>query len=102
VALGQGLVEIAEAPDDVPADVPGDAVPAVPESVARPVPARTARRTSPGRAKAPEKVFAIELESGRVPSVRAIKTAMRCGTDRARVIQADLASTMQAAASRAA
>jgi hypothetical protein len=83
--------------DAVPADVP-DAVPPVPEPVVRVVPTRTARRTSPGRAKAPEKVFAAELAAGELPSVRAIKERMHVGTDRARVIRADLESTMQEAA----
>jgi hypothetical protein len=82
-------------PDDVPADVPAEAVPPVPEPVVRPVPARTARRTSPGRAKPPGKVFAAELAAGQVPSVRQIKERLHVGTDNARVIRDELEELVQ-------
>jgi hypothetical protein len=47
-------------------------------------------------------VFAAEIERGELPSLRAIKAAMHCGTDSARDIRADLASTMEGAVSMAA
>jgi hypothetical protein len=78
------------AADDVPAGVPGDVASPVPGPVVRPVPARTARRTSPGRAKAPGKVFEAELAAGQVPSVRQLKERLHVGTDKARMIRDEL------------
>jgi len=79
----------------------------VPARTASPVPGNRVRAVASGRArvasvKTPEKVFAAEIERGELPSLRAIKTAMHVGTDRARVIRADLASTMQEAVPKAA
>jgi Protein of unknown function (DUF2637) len=93
--------------DTVPAAVLED----VPETKAArtvpPVSEKHARAAASGRSrvtgvKTPEKVFAAEIEAGRLPSLRAIKAAMHVGTDRARVIRTDLAATIQEAASRAA
>jgi hypothetical protein len=47
--------------------------------------------------KTPERVFAAEIDRGELPSLRAVKERMHVGTDRARVIRAELASTMQEA-----
>jgi hypothetical protein len=52
--------------------------------------------------KTPERVFAAEIDRGELPSLRAVKERMHVGTDRARVIRAELASTMQEAAPKAA
>lgn len=89
--------------DAVPADVPE----VEPVSTLPPVPVRVpktvASRRAPKRArvvgvKTPEKVFAAEIARGELPSLRAVKAAMHCGTPRAQAILAELASTMQEAA----
>ena len=85
-----------DVPVDVPVtghvDVPGDGVPPVPAPRVRTVASGRARRSAPGRvSKAPERVFAAELERGELPSLRAIKTRMHVGTDRARFIRDQLA-----------
>lgn len=67
-----------------------------------PTPAATARTVASGRArgrasKAPERIFAAEVERDELPSLRAIKTRAKCGTDRARVIRDQLAEILQEA-----
>ena len=47
-------------------------------------PRRAPRRASSAKPRSPERVFAAELEAGELPSLRAIKTRAKCGTDRAR------------------
>jgi hypothetical protein len=57
-----------------------------------------ARGCASGRdSKAPEKIFADEISRGELPSLRAIKTGAKCGTDRARVIRDQLAEILQEA-----
>ena len=89
------------APEDVavavPADVPASTVYPRPVSVPRTVPSTRAPRRAPsGKAKSPEKLFAAELAAGTVPSLRAIKSRMHVGTDRARVIRDQLAQALEA------
>jgi hypothetical protein len=50
----------------------------------------------PGRVKEPERVFAAEIEAGHLPSLRAIKARISCGTDRTRVILAQLTQAVEA------
>lgn len=93
----------ADVPQTGPVDVPADAIHPVPVAV----PETVASGRAPARArtagvKTPERVFAAEIARGEVPSLRAVKERMHVGTDRARVIRADLESTMQEAASVAA
>jgi hypothetical protein len=55
------------------------------------MPTRTrATRTTPKRKPSPEKLFAADIEAGKVPSIRAIKERARVGTDNARVIHEQL------------
>jgi hypothetical protein len=75
--------------------VPGDMTPV---ASLRPVPARTPRRTSPGKPKAPARVFRAEVERGELPSLRAIKSRMHVGTDRARVIRDQLGQALESGA----
>jgi hypothetical protein len=97
-------------PADVPVDVPVDAsvtaavdVPASDIPTTRPplfntVTSGRAPRRAPKRAsRAPEKVFATELEAGELPSVREIKRRAKCGTPRATEIRNSLAAIMQEA-----
>ena len=88
-----------DVPGTVPAGVPEIAPVAVTASTVPPAPVATARTVASGRArgrasgrapKAPERVFSAELERGELPSIRAVKARMHVGTDRARVILADL------------
>jgi Protein of unknown function (DUF2637) len=90
-------------PHDVPGPVaevrqdgvPENAAPAVADTpvtgdtvrtvAARPAPAIRARRRP-----APERVFAADIEAGKVPSLRAIKARARVGTDNARMIREQL------------
>jgi hypothetical protein len=80
---------------DVPVAVPE---PAAPDTV--PTASGRAIRTvsSARKSRTPERVFAAEIEAGQVPSLRAIKDKMSCGTDRARVILAQLTQTVEAGA----
>lgn len=88
-------------PTDVPMDVPVIEPGAVTASTVPTAPARRAQTVASGRARgrasgrraqapAPERVFAAELERGEMPSLREVKRRARCGTDRAKVILADL------------
>jgi hypothetical protein len=85
---------------DVPEGVFADTVPTAPvstvETVAARAPKRASGRASGRRVKEPERVFAAEIEAGQVPSLRAIKARMSCGTDRARVILAQLTQAAEA------
>jgi hypothetical protein len=71
-----------------------------------PVPANGGRTVAAGRArghaavsksKIPERIFAAEIETGELPSLRAIKSRARRGTDRARAIRDQLAEVLQEA-----
>lgn len=93
--------------DAVPVDVLEDVPGAEPVSTVPPVPVRVPKTVASGRAptrarvagaKTPERVFAAEIARGEVPSLRAIKERMHVGTDRARVIRADLEGTVKEAA----
>ena len=78
-----------------PVAVPVDGVPPTPAGVPRTVTTGRARgRASGRRAQAPERVFAVEIERGELPSLRAVKSRMSCGTDRARLILSDLQSAV--------
>lgn len=81
-----------DGPEDASLAVPADVPRVAPVAPLRPKPA-TSRRT----AKRPvaRRVFAAELRAGELPSLRSIKTAMHCGTDRARVIRDQLAEILQ-------
>ena len=60
---------------------------------------RRARRRA---SRAPERVFAAELEQGELPSLRAIKSRAKCGTDRARAIREQLSEILRERVSEAA
>lgn len=97
-----GLVA-ASVPGVQPGDVPASTVPSAPARRARTVaagraPGRAPRHTS----KTPERVFADEISRGELPSLRAIKSRMNVGTDRARVIRDELAAVLQDAEPEAA
>lgn len=90
----------------VPADLPGtesvavtaSTVPTAPVATVRTVASGRARGRASGRAsKAPERIFADEISRGELPSLRAIKTRAKCGTDRARVIRDQLSEVLQEA-----
>jgi hypothetical protein len=103
-----------DGPERVPADVPevepvkplrvpAGTVPPVRTTVPRTVASGRARgRAQAGRSKTPEKLFAAEIEAGELPSLRSIKDRCHVGTERARVVQAELATAMQGMAARAA
>ena len=55
-----------------------------------------APRASKPRAKPVEKLFAAELESGTVPSIRSIKTRAHVGTPKAMEIRDQLAAMLEA------
>jgi hypothetical protein len=83
----------------VPVDVPKIEPVAVPARTLSPVPGKRARTVAPGRApkrapvgraKAPERVFAAEIEAGELPSLRQVKERMHVGTPRAREILSEL------------
>jgi hypothetical protein len=101
VPAGVPVAEQTDVPEFVPVGVRGDGIPSVP---ARPVraaaPARAPKRARIASVKTPERVFAAEMEAGELPSLRAIKAKMQCGTDRARVIRGHLASVVQTEAAR--
>ena len=59
-------------------------------------------RASKHASRTPEHVFAAEVERGELPSLRAIKTRMHVGTDRARIIRDELAGILQEAQPEAA
>jgi hypothetical protein len=42
-------------------------------------------------------LFAADIERGELPSLRAVKTRAKCGTDKARVIRDELAAIIQEA-----
>jgi hypothetical protein len=87
----------------VPGIEPARTVHPVPARPVRTVPpARTVRRAHAAKAKAPERVFAAEIEAGEMPSLRQVKAKMRVGTDRARVIRDQLAGVVQETAREAA
>ena len=87
-----------DVPDVEPGDVPASGVPPVPARRARTVAAGRASGRAPKRnARTPETVFAAEIERGELPSLRAIKTRARCGTDRARAIHDQLTATLEEA-----
>lgn len=91
-------VETVAAP--VPADVPGIGPVAVPVGTVSPkgatVPGTVAvsRARSRARGRAPERVFSAELERGELPSLRAVKSRLHVGTDRARVVREQLQTAM--------
>jgi hypothetical protein len=88
--------------EDVPEVEPASTVPPAPVAVPRTVASGRARgRVQPGRAKAPEKMFAAEISRGKVPSLREVKRRAACGTDRARVIRDQLAEILQEASEAA-
>lgn len=81
-----------------PVTVPADGVPPTPVTVPRTVASGRARGRASGRAsKTPERIFADEISRGELPSLRAIKTRAKCGTDRARAIREQLAEVLQEA-----
>jgi hypothetical protein len=93
-----------DVPGDVPADVPEIALVDVPvdevstpaASVPETVPAKRApRRSTAGKPKSPERIFAAELAAGTVPSLRAVKDRMHVGTERARIIRDQLAAMLE-------
>ena len=110
LAVGLGVLKrvVRAQPDPVPVVVP-EAEPQaaaaavtepVPEITPRTVPAKPSakpRRRANGRPPAAtpegaEVAFAALLAEGNVPSLRAIKTELRCGTDKARIIRDHLAN----------
>jgi hypothetical protein len=95
-------VDVAGVPATVPevehVSVLAGLVSTVPEDSGKTVASRRAPQRAPkGSARAPERVFAAEIERGELPSLRAIKSRARCGTDRARVIRDQLAQVLQEA-----
>lgn len=98
---------VAEAPGVEPLTVPEIASESVPASTAPTVPGapvrtvsetRAPRRASGRKPGTPERVFADELSRGELPSLRAVKQRMGCGTDRARSILSQLSEGMEAMA----
>ncbi|HUN35979.1 MAG TPA: DUF2637 domain-containing protein [Trebonia sp.] len=87
---GQAVVHEADedqADDDIPARVLS--MPTRDEAPKTPTGTR-ATRTAPKRKPSPERVFAADIEAGRVPSLRAVKEGCHVGTDKAREIREQL------------
>jgi hypothetical protein len=79
-----------------PVAEPVNAVPTVPVHSVRTVASgRAPKHSHRNRPKALEKVFAAEIETNTLPSLRQIKSRMHVGTDRARVILDELAMILQ-------
>lgn len=88
---------LVDAPVIAPVDVPVRTVSPAPVTLPRTVAANRARgRTSGRTSRTPEKLFAAELETGQLPSIRAIKNRARCGTPRAAEIRARLQEVLEA------
>ena len=86
-----------DVPEIEPLTVPQRDIPTARPPLSRTVTSRRApRRASKHASKAPERVFAAELERGELPSLRAVKTRMHLGTDSARAILADLQEAVAA------
>jgi hypothetical protein len=82
---------------DAPVDVPTAEVPTVPGPMPRTVTAPRPRTRAAGRApKSPEKVFSAELGRGEIPSLRSVKARMNVGSDKARIVLADLRTALNA------
>jgi hypothetical protein len=80
-----------DVPETEPVIVPASTLPTAPADTARTVASGRARgRASKHASKAPERVFAAELGRGELPSLRAVKSRMNVGTDRARDILSHL------------
>jgi len=86
-----------DAPVDVPVDTAPMGVPTVPAPVPRTVAARAPRRAPVSKSRTPERVFAAEIESGTLPSLRQVKATMHVGTDKARAVLAELQAAVQPA-----
>jgi hypothetical protein len=88
----------ADALEDVPDTEAARTAPSVPVRVPKTVPSgRAPTRARVTGVKTPERVFAAEIDRGELPSLPAVKERMHVDTDRARLIRAELASTMQEA-----
>jgi Protein of unknown function (DUF2637) len=84
-------------PVDVPADVPASTVPPVPEKRLRTVASGGAPKRAPSSgSKAPERIFAAEIEAGELPSLREVKRRAACGTPRAKAILVELGEVLAA------
>lgn len=90
-------------PESVPSAVPVD-VPVIEPASTPTVPVPVPRTVAPGRARArapksrqasPERIFAAEIDRGELPSLRAIKTRLHVGTDRARAVRDELAQILE-------
>jgi hypothetical protein len=88
-------------PEIAPVDIPVSTVLPTPPEALRTVPARAPRR-APARPKSPARMFAAEVESGELPSLREVKRRAGCGTDRAREILAELQQALAVQAEKAA
>lgn len=82
-------------PEIEPLTVPASTVPTAPVPVPGTVASRARGRASGCTPKAPEKIFSTEIGRGELPSLRAIKTRAKCGTDRARVIRDQLSEILR-------
>jgi hypothetical protein len=91
-----------DVPAIVPADVPASTVYPRPATVLQTVPSDRARkRASVSKSRAPEKVFAAEVERGELPSIRRVKQVMHVGTPRAQEVRSQLAEMLEAQAEAA-
>lgn len=80
---------VLEAPVEAVPESPATAVPVTDLGAPGALPRKASRRR--GVHRAPEVVFAQDLAGGVVPSVRQVKSRMRCGQDKAVVIRTHLA-----------
>jgi hypothetical protein len=98
-----GRTVTASVPEIEPATAPQRDIPTLPPTLPKAVTPVRAQRRAPRRAsRAPERVFAAELEQGELPSLRAIKSRAKCGTDRARAIREQLSEILREHVSEAA
>lgn len=81
----------ADVPGIGPVDVPASTLPPLPVVTTRTVAVRRARGPAPVRkSKAPERIFAQEIQTGELPSLRQVKQRAHVGNDGARAILAEL------------
>lgn len=88
--LGGNSVIPPESAQAAPISAPVPDVPAVPETVSRSAAAEYGLAAIDGHAAEAERLFAAELEEGKVPAVRRIRDGLHVGQPRATEVQAHL------------
>lgn len=92
-------VTVASVPQDATEDTSLPVAAPVPDTPPaaslRAVPRRTPLRTPPAKPKSAEKMFAVEIQRGELPSLREVMRRAGCGQPRARQILSELQEVMR-------